>query len=110
MTFWIFLIGILVGLIFGITLLHRVAISPLHNKIEKLSTEKRLTKIPEHLAKQMQNYPYSIENFRYIGDPIDGVQFEDDQILFVGFKPDKQNKIKKLVNEKKVKWFEFIKR
>ncbi|MCK5112179.1 MAG: endonuclease, partial [Thermoplasmatales archaeon] len=50
---------------------------------------------------------------RFIGSPIDGVQFEDDQILFVEFKTDKsklnakQNKIKKLVKEGKVKWFEF---
>jgi len=114
MTFWIFLIGILVGVISGITLLYRAAISPLHKKIEKLLSEKQLSltrKIPEQMAPWMKNYPYSIENFRFIGSPIDGVQFEDDQILFVEFKTDntKQNKIKKLVKEGKVKWFEFRK-
>ncbi len=118
MTFWVFLIGIIIGVIFGITLVYRVAISPLHKKIEKLSSEKEslsiaYNKITEQFASSMEKYPYSTENFRYIGDPIDGIQFEDDQILFVEFKTEKsklnvkQNKIKKLVKEGKVKWFEF---
>ena len=118
MTFWVFLIGIIIGVIFGITLVYRVAISPLHKKIEKLSSEKESSstvydKITEQFASSMEKYPYSTENFRYIGSPIDGIQFEDDQILFVEFKTDKsklnakQNKIKKLVKEGKTKWFEF---
>ena len=118
MAFWVLLIGIIIGLIFGITLLYRAAISPLHKKIDKLSSEKEhLTasydKITEQFASSAEKYPYSKENFRYIGDPIDGIQFEDDQILFVKFKTDKsklntkQNKIKKLVRERKVNWFEF---
>ncbi|MCK4416106.1 MAG: endonuclease [Thermoplasmatales archaeon] len=118
MTFWVFLIGIIIGVIFGLTLVYRAAISPLHKKIEKLSSEKESSstawgKTTEQFTSSMEKYPYSTENFRYIGDPIDGIQFEDDQILFVEFKTDKsklnakQNKIKKLVKEGKVKWFEF---
>lgn len=118
MTFWVFLIGIIIGVIFGITLVYRVAISPLHKKIEKLSSEKESSstawgKTTEQFASSMEKYPHSTENFRYIGSPIDGIQFEDDQILFVEFKTDKsklnakQNKIKKLVKEGKIKWFEF---
>jgi hypothetical protein len=107
MTFWVLLIGIIIGVIFGITLVYRAAISPLHKKIGKLTSEK------EQFASSMEKYPYSKENFRYIGDPIDGIQFEDDQILFVEFKTEKsklttkQNKIKKLVEERNVNWFEF---
>ncbi|MCK5261465.1 MAG: endonuclease [Thermoplasmatales archaeon] len=118
MTFWVFLIGIIIGVIFGITLVYKVAISPLHKKVEKFTSEKESLstawdKITEQYASSTEKYPYSIENFRFIGSPIDGVQFEDDQILFVEFKTDKsklnakQNKIKKLVKEGKVKWFEF---
>lgn len=118
MTFWVFLIGIIIGVIFGITLVYKVAISPLHKKVEKFTSEKESLstaqgKITEQFALSMEKYPYSTENFRFIGSPIDGVQFEDDQILFVEFKTDKsklnakQNKIKKLVKEGKVKWFEF---
>ncbi len=118
MTFWVFLIGIIIGVIFGITLVYRAAISPLHKKIEKLSSEKESSstawgKTTEQFVSSMEKYPYSTENFRHIGSPIDGIQFEDDQILFVEFKTDKsklnskQNKIKKLVKEGKTKWFEF---
>jgi predicted Holliday junction resolvase-like endonuclease len=118
MTFWVFLIGIIIGVIFGITLVYKVAISPLHKKIEKFTSEKESIstawdKITEQYASPAEKYPYSKENFRFIGSPIDGVQFEDDQILFVELKTDKstlnakQNKIKKLVKEGKVKWFEF---
>jgi len=118
MTFWVFLIGIIIGVIFGITLVYKVAISPLHKKVEKFTIEKESLstawdKVTEQYASSTEKYPYSKENFRFIGSPIDGIQFGDDQILFVEFKTDKsklnakQNKIKKLVKEGKVKWFEF---
>ena len=118
MTFWIFLIGIIAGLMLGVTLVYRTAISPLHKKVEKLSSEKQSLstiygKITEQFAPFMKKYPYSTENFRFIGNPIDGIQFEDDHIIFVEFKTSKskltpiQNRIKKLVKEGKIKWFEF---
>lgn len=118
MTFWVFLIGIIIGVIFGITLVYKVAITPLHKKIEKVTSEKESLsttwdKITEQYASSKEKYPYSKENFRFIGSPINGIQFEDDQILFVKLKKDKstlnakQNKIKKLVKEGKVKWFEI---
>jgi len=118
MMFWIFLIGIIVGVIGGITLVYRAAVSPLHKKIGKLTTEKQSLstiygKITEQFAPFMKDYPYSTQNFRFIGSPIDGIQFNDNQILFVEFKTNKskltnmQNKIKKLVNNGKIAWFEF---
>ncbi len=118
MTFWLFLIGIIVGLMLGVTLVYRTAISPLHKKIEKLSSEKQSLstiygKISEQFAPFMKKYPFSSKNFRFIGNPIDGIQFEDDHIIFVEFKTSKskltpiQNNIKKLVKEGKIKWFEF---
>ena len=118
MTFWIFLVGIIVGVIIGVILLYQTAVFPLHKKIEKLTSEKQVLsitygKITEQFAPFMEQYPYSIEKFRFMGTPIDGIQFEEDQILFVEFKTAKsklsatQNRIKKLVKEGKVKWFEF---
>jgi predicted Holliday junction resolvase-like endonuclease len=118
MTFWVFLIGIIIGVIFGLTLVYKVAISPLHKKVEKFTSEKEYLskayqKITEQFASSTEKYPYSKENFRFIGSPVDGIQFEDNQILFVEFKTEKskqnatQNKIKKLVKDRKVKWFEF---
>ena len=61
----------------------------------------------------LKNYPYESSNFRFIGTPIDGIQFEDDKIIFVEFKAGdsrltaKQEKIKDLINKKKVNWEEF---
>ena len=34
----------------------------------------------------MADYPWDPERFRFIGSPIDGIQFEDDRVIFVEFK------------------------
>jgi predicted Holliday junction resolvase-like endonuclease len=60
-----------------------------------------------------KNFPFNSQNFRFIGKPIDGLVFDDDQIVFVEFKTNKsslsqvQKKVKDLVKEKKVGWFEL---
>ncbi len=60
----------------------------------------------------LKNYPYNKENFRFIGTPIDGVQFEHDKLVFVEFKTGdsklsaKQKRIKNLVLNKKVEFRE----
>ena len=113
MTLWILLIGIVIGVVLGITLVYRAAISPLHRKIDRLTREKHSLsatygKITEQFAPFMKHYPYDPQNFRFIGSPIDGIQFEDDHILFIEFKthtskltPHQQN-IKQLVKNKHV--------
>lgn len=118
MAFWIFLIGIIVGLIAGITLIYRVAVSPLNKKTEESSGEKTSVTSYDKTIEQfdptmLDNYPFAYENFRFIGDPIDGIQFEEDRIIFVEFKTDQtksnpmKNKIKELVENGKIEWFEF---
>ena len=115
---WILLLGIIAGLILGLTLVYRTAITPLHKKIEKLTSEKQSLsttygKLTEQFAPFMEKYPYSTKNFRFIGNPVDGIQFEDDRIIFVEFKTNQselsplQNKIKKLIEKGRVEWFEF---
>jgi predicted Holliday junction resolvase-like endonuclease len=60
-----------------------------------------------------KQFPFESQNFRFIGKPIDGISFEDDKIVFVEFKTntsqlsDIQKKVKALVEEKKVEWFEL---
>jgi predicted Holliday junction resolvase-like endonuclease len=60
----------------------------------------------------MKDYPYDAQNFRFLGTPIDGVQFNDDGIVFVEFKSGdsrlsaKQKAIKDLVLNKKVEFRE----
>lgn len=58
-------------------------------------------------------YPYDKNNFRFLGTPIDGVQFNEDDIVFVEFKTNKsqmttkQKHIRDLIKAKKVKFKEF---
>ena len=60
-----------------------------------------------------KQFPFNSQAFRFIGKPIDGLAFEDDKIVFVEFKTNKsslsevQRKVKKLVKEKKIEWFEL---
>jgi uncharacterized membrane-anchored protein YhcB (DUF1043 family) len=42
MLLWFFLIGVIVGVIIGLTLVYRTAVSPLHKEIGKLSNQIKL--------------------------------------------------------------------
>ena len=60
-----------------------------------------------------KSFPFNSQEFRFIGKPIDGLAFEDDKVVFVEFKTNKstlssvQRKVKNLIQEKKVEWFEL---
>jgi len=105
MTVWVFFIGSIIGVIVGVALSYRTAITPLHQRIGKLTSQQY------HAF--MKQYPYNPDNFRYLGDPIDGIQFEEDKILFVWFKTRKTNRtpeqdhIKNLLENGNVSWFEW---
>jgi predicted Holliday junction resolvase-like endonuclease len=107
MTLWVFLIGSIFGIVIGVILSFRTAVSPLQQTMERLTSKQ------ESYQESMKYYPYNPNNFRFIGTPIDGIQFEDDMILFVRFHPDntpfttEQNRIKSLIGNKKVGWFDF---
>jgi hypothetical protein len=105
MDFWLLLIGIVIGIIIGVALSFRQAVTPLHQRIGELTCE------PGQNQELMKYYPYNLHRFRFIGDPIDGVQFESNKILFVQLKEKRtpeQEHLKKLVEEGNVEWFEFI--
>ena len=34
----------------------------------------------------ISNYPWNPQDFRFIGSPIDGIQFENDKIVLIEFK------------------------
>ncbi len=107
MTIWVFFIGIIIGVIVGVMLTFRTAVSPLHQRIHNL------TSTPVQYQEVMEQYPYPLRDFRFIGDPVGGVQFEEDKILFVLFKNEKtpctpeQEHLKHLVEAGNVSWFEF---
>ena len=80
---------------------------------QKKSSEVRLGKIGENLAPFTEGWPWDSNNFRFIGSPIDGIQFTDEEIIFVEIKTGKarlskyQTLCKKLVSEGKVSFASF---
>ena len=79
----------------------------------KNSLSSRYGKMTEQFMPFLKNYPYLPENFRFLGSPIDGVQFEDDKIVFVEFKAAdsklslRQRQIAELVWQKRVEFKEI---
>jgi len=85
----------------------------LREKLDKLAFERqsqasRYGKITEQFMPFLDSYPYDSSNFRFLGTPIDGIQFEKDKIIFMEFKTasgaltEKQKQIKELVEQHKV--------
>ena len=80
---------------------------------QKKSSEVRLGKIGENMAPFITDWPYEHRRFRFIGDPVDGIQFTDDEVIFVEIKTGKsrlthsQRNIKKLVAAGKVSFATF---
>ena len=78
---------------------------------QSLST--RYGRISEQWFPLMDAYPYDPEGFRFLGSPLDGVQFEEDRIIFIEFKAnksrlsEKQKHLKQLIEEGHVYWDEF---
>ena len=60
----------------------------------------------------LDDYPYDPQDFRFLGTPIDGVQFEDDKVVLTEFKTAgsqlsvRQKSIRRLVEEGKVEFEE----
>lgn len=70
-------------------------------------------KLTEQFLPLVNAYPWNPTNFRFLGSPIDGVQFEEDKVIFVEFKTgmsqlsSRQKEIKALVESGQV-MFEII--
>ena len=107
MTLWVFVIGCFFGIILGVILSYRTAVSPLQHKIRTLIGQDK------RYQEKMKYYPYDLERFRILGTPVDGIQFEENGIFFVLFKElnvpltKEQEHLKALLEEGKVHWFEF---
>ena len=115
---WLFILGLFFGFLIGIVVIYRKVAIPLKEEKKKVEERKRSLsslygKITEQFAPFMKSYPFDARRFRFIGSPIDGIQFEDDRIIFVEFKAanskltEEQKKIKELVKNKKVEWYNF---
>jgi len=73
---------------------------------QKKSSEIRVGKIGENMAPFMADWPYDPNKFRFLGNPVDGIQFTDDEIIFVEIKTGKsrltktQRKIRDILRKK----------
>ena len=90
----------------------------LKSKITNLDSNLRSNAVKQGLTLEQwipisENYPWDHRNFRFLGDPIDGIQFEDNKILLVEFKSgnsrmsNKQKAIQQLVENGKVELIEI---
>ena len=71
-------------------LLFRFWRSARHDLRKALSSRQSLStrygKTTEQFMPFMSDYPWDPQRFRFLGSPIDGVQFEDDRVILVEFK------------------------
>lgn len=84
---------------------------------EEVSRQRSLSstygRITEQWIPLSSRYPYDPKHFRFLGSPIDGVQFEEDRIVFIEFKANRsrlsenQKRIKRMIEEGEVYWDEF---
>lgn len=80
---------------------------------QKRSSEVRLGLTVENVAPFFDEWPYDPSNFRFLGNPIDGISFNDDEVVFVEIKTGQsrlsksQIKIKSLIKNGKVKFVTF---
>ncbi len=81
-------------------------------KFSKSSQSVKYGKMTEQFVPFTKDFPFDPGNFRFLGNPIDGIVFEENKIIFAEFKAgssqlsEKQKRVKELVEKKKVEWFE----
>lgn len=77
------------------------------------SRSTRYGQITEQFMPWAAGYPYDPSRFRFLGSPIDGVQFEEDRVILMEFKTADsrlspgQRRIRDLVRRGKVSFEEF---
>ncbi|MCK4634713.1 MAG: endonuclease [Candidatus Aenigmarchaeota archaeon] len=110
----IFWFGFLLIFIVLVFLVRRYRLLYLKEKRRKASISIRHGKFLEHYIPWIKKiFPYNPERFRFIGNPIDGILFDKDKIVFIEFKTgrstlnESQKKIKSLVKNKKIEWKEI---
>lgn len=82
-------------------------------QFSKQSQSVKYGKMSENWIPLSEKFPYDKTKFRFLGNPIDGIAFLDDKIVFCEFKTNTsklshtQENIRDLVKNKKVEWNEF---
>jgi predicted Holliday junction resolvase-like endonuclease len=96
----------------------RRRLAAMHGELEEERTRKKSLsavygRITEQWIPLSNRYPHDPRHFRFLGTPVDGVQFTEDAVIFVEFKMNRsrlsenQQRIKALVEEGRVFWEEY---
>ena len=109
--------GALVGVAIAATLLvpwiTRLQAALQEERTRRGSLASTYGRISEQWFPLTDAFPYDSRHFRFLGSPIDGIQFEEDRIIFCEFKANRgdlsegQRRIRDLVRERRVEWQEF---
>ena len=82
-------------------------------KFRNRSQSTKYGQLTEQFMPLLKTYPWNPSGFKFLGNPIDGIQFENDRIILVEFKTASsklskiQREIKNLVDSKKVEFREI---
>ncbi|MGQ0534675.1 MAG: Holliday junction resolvase-like protein [Methanobacteriota archaeon] len=107
------------SLVLGLTVAVLVAIARrLSRSLAKAVFERRSLAVRhgttlEQLAPFLEGFPYDPRGFRFLGNPVDGIHFGEDEILFLEFKSgearlsDRQKRIRGLVEDGRVRFVEL---
>ena len=112
------ILGIVVIALFLVALYLYSRLQQLSQHINDLSFSKqsqsvKYGKLSEQWIPFSEKFPYDKTKFRFLGNPIDGIAFLDDKIVFCEFKTNTsrlsstQENIRDLVKSKKVEWMEM---
>ena len=107
----IFILLIIIYILFKLSDKYRKDLNEL--KFKKQSQSVKYGQITEQFFPFMEEYPYEPKKFRFIGSPIDGISFNNKEIVFLEFKTgnsqlsENQEHIKYLVNNKQVRFEEM---
>jgi predicted Holliday junction resolvase-like endonuclease len=88
----------------------RVRLRTLQSAKQSLST--RYGQITEQFAPFLADWPWDPKAFRFIGSPVDGIQFTEDAVVFVEIKSARsrlspeQRRIRELVQAGRIEWRE----
>ncbi len=78
----------------------------------KRSQSTRYGQTMEQFAPFLDDWPWDPKGFRFVGSPVDGIQFTQDEVVFVEIKSASsrlspvQQQVKKLVEAGRVAWHE----
>ena len=111
-TWWV-IAGLVAALAAAVLYSVRMTKSYLGLRRRKRGDDVRRGLMTEQWLPLTESYPWDPRGFRFLGAPIDGVQFEDDRIVLVEFKSgrshlsERQRRIRDLVREGRVEFREL---